>query len=99
MGGGTWTGFGASTTMGGNSAAPMLDAVIGEVLDSGAGQRRQGRAGDAARRRTARCSAAAVAANRRRPCRQIEPMRLADHGVFRDSQAPPDLRRRQPLVP
>ena len=64
------------------------------------GQRRQGRAGHPARGGPPRrSSAGAIAADRRWSRRQIQPMRLADHRIFRNTQPPAYLGGRQPLIP
>ncbi len=94
-GGGTETGRGAKTAMWDIDDAPPAAAI-----NPGTGQRRQGRAGHPARGGPPRrSSAGAIAADRRWSRRQIQPMRLADHRIFRNTQPPAYLGGRQPLIP
>jgi hypothetical protein len=66
----------------------------------GTGQRWQRWSGHSTRRGSPwRSSARAIAANWRWPRWQIQPMRLADHRIFRNTQPPAYLGGRQPLIP
>ena len=60
---------------------------------------RQGRPHNPSRCGPPRRSLAGLAPDRRRPGRQYQPVRLADHRVLGDAEPPSDLSRGQPLVP